>query len=150
MLHTLHSTLHTLHSTLFALHSLQHWTVTGETCTRLFKQLVSQKCSTSLHSGSWAASCLAQICARSSLSILKSQFPLGKSSFPTSKIISLRGKVIICPGKISTFPHFPQENHQFSLVKSCAGLEPDFQPPRHAGGPRPPPAIRSSEVGFTW
>lgn len=25
------------------------------------------------------------------------------------------------------------------------GLEPDFQPPRHAGGPRPPPAIRSSE-----
>jgi hypothetical protein len=36
------------------------------------------------------------------------------------------------------------------LVKSCAGLEPDFQPPRHAGGPRPPPAIRSSEVGFTW
>ena len=61
-LSTPHFTLHTLHFTLrtppfSALHSLQcTGTVTGEKC-RLFKQLVSQKCSTWLHSGSWAASC---------------------------------------------------------------------------------------------
>ena len=76
-LHTLHFTLYTLHSTLYtphftlytlnstlcsplssAFHSLQcTGTVTGEKCTRLSKQLVSQKRSTWLHSGSWAASC---------------------------------------------------------------------------------------------
>ena len=62
-LHTPHFTLHTLHFTLyttphFAFHPLPHstGTVTGEKC-RLFKKLVSQKCSMWLHSGSWAASC---------------------------------------------------------------------------------------------
>ena len=59
---TPHSTLYTPHSTLCtppssAFHSLQcSGTVAGEKC-RLFKYLVSQKCSTWLHSGSWAASC---------------------------------------------------------------------------------------------
>ena len=64
-LYTLHSLLNTPLSsrpTLFtppsAFHSLQcTGLVAGEKCTSLFKQLVSQKCSTWLHSGSWAASC---------------------------------------------------------------------------------------------
>ena len=65
-LHTLHSTLHSLHFTLDTLHSflfhIPQSTVlcygNGEKCPRLFTCLVPQKCSTWLHSGSWAASCL--------------------------------------------------------------------------------------------
>ena len=59
---TLHFTLYTLHSTFgtppsSTFHSLQcTGTVTGEKC-RLLKYLVSQKCSTWLHSASWVASC---------------------------------------------------------------------------------------------
>ena len=79
-LYTPHSTLHTLHSTLYTLHFTLHTplssfptlctspssrfhslqctgTETWETCTRLFKSLVAQKCFTWVHSGSWAASC---------------------------------------------------------------------------------------------
>ena len=56
-LHTLNSTLYTLHPTLFRIpQSTVHWYGNRGRC-RLFKQLVSQKCSTWLHSGSWAASC---------------------------------------------------------------------------------------------
>ena len=51
-----HPTLSTPPSSGF--HSLQcTGTATGEKCTRLFKSLVSQKCFTWLHSGSWAAFC---------------------------------------------------------------------------------------------
>ena len=60
---TQHSTFftpHTLHSTLFRIpQSTAHWYGNRETCTRLFKALVSQRCFTWLHSGSWAASCFA-------------------------------------------------------------------------------------------
>ena len=64
-LYTLHSLLNiplssrpTLFTPSSAFHSLQcTGPATGEKCTSLFKQLVSQKCSTWLHSGSWAASC---------------------------------------------------------------------------------------------
>ena len=51
-----HPTLSTPPSSGF--HGLQcTGTATGEKCTRLFKSLVSQKCFTWLHSGSWAAFC---------------------------------------------------------------------------------------------